>query len=123
CLVGVVDVLVVDAKSQCRRNDALLHFALEKDTYASGALSFPGKVLAHAPSQRLFIADSNNNRIIVADLDGKVLDVAGSGAIGRTDGDFNAATLHHPQGMALDGNMLYVADTENHLLRRLDLQA
>jgi hypothetical protein len=25
--------------------------------------------------------------------------------------------------MALDGNILYVADTENHLLRRLDLQA
>ena len=32
-------------------------------------------------------------------------------------------TFHHPQGMALDGNILYVADTENHLLRRLDLQA
>jgi thiol-disulfide isomerase/thioredoxin len=122
-LERVIDELIAEAKSQGTLNDTPLHFALEKDTYASGALSFPGKVLAHAPSQRLFIADSNNNRIIIADLDGKVLDVAGSGAIGRTDGDFNAATFHHPQGMALDGHILYVADTENHLLRRLDLQA
>ena len=71
----------------------------------------------------MFIAASNNNRIVIADLDGKVLDVAGNGVIGQADGNFNAATLHHPQGMALDGNLLYVADTENHILRRLDLQA
>src|SRR5499427_8260750 len=122
-LERAIDELIAEARSQGTLNDTPLHFALEKDKYASGALSFPGKVLAHAPSQRLFIADSNNNRIVIADLDGKVLDVAGSGALGKTDGDFNVATFHHPQGMALDGQMLYVADTENHLLRRLDLQA
>jgi len=122
-LERVIDELIAEARSQGTLNDTPLHFALEKDKYASGALSFPGKVLAHAPSQRLFIADSNNNRIVIADLDGKVLDVAGSGALGKIDGDFNVATFHHPQGMALDGNILYIADTENHLLRRLDLQA
>ena len=122
-LERVIDELIAEARSQGTFNDTPLHFALEKDTYANGALSFPGKVLAHAPSQRLFIADSNNNRIVIADFDGKVCDVAGSGALGKTDGDFNAATFNHPQGMALDGHILYVADTENHLLRRLDLQA
>jgi thiol-disulfide isomerase/thioredoxin len=122
-LERVIDEVIGEAKSQGMLNDTPLHFALEKDQQASGALSFPGKVLAHAPSQRLFIADSNNNRIVIADLDGKVLDVAGSGALGKADGDFHAATFHHPQGMALDGHLLYVADTENHLLRRLDLQA
>jgi thiol-disulfide isomerase/thioredoxin len=122
-LERVIAELLAEARRQGALNDTPLYFALEKDTYASGALSFPGKVLAHAPSQRLFIADSNNNRIVIADLDGQVLDVAGNGGIGRTDGDCHAATFHHPQGMALDGNVLYVADTENHLLRRLDLQA
>lgn len=122
-LERVIDELIIEARSQGTLNDTPLHFALEKDKYASGVLSFPGKVLAHAPSQRLYIADSNNNRIVIADLDGQVLDVAGNGTIGKIDGDFNAATFHHPQGMALDGNILYVADTENHLLRRLDLQA
>jgi thiol-disulfide isomerase/thioredoxin len=100
-LEHAIDELIAEARSQGTLNDTPLHFALEKDKHASGALSFPGKVLAHAPAQRLFIADSNNNRIVIADLDGHVLDIAGRGALGKTDGDFNVATFHHPQDMAL----------------------
>jgi thiol-disulfide isomerase/thioredoxin len=84
-------------------------------------LRFPGKLLADEPGGRLFIADSNHNRIVVADLAGKVQSVIGSGAIGRADGTFSQASFHHPQGMALVGEDLYVADTENHLLRKVDL--
>ena len=102
---------------------SLMTFDREPDVYAQGVLSFPGKVYAHAPSQRLFIADSNHNRIVIADFAGQVLAVAGSGAIGKSDGPFPTATFSHPQGMTLDGNVLYVADTENHLIRRLDLTA
>jgi sugar lactone lactonase YvrE len=60
---------------------------------------------------------------VVTDLEGSVLTVAGSGAIGKADGDFATASFHHPQGMTLDGELLYVADTKNHLIRRLDLAA
>ena len=43
-------------------------------------LRFPGKVLADADGGRLFIADSNHHRIVVADLQTyEVLDVIGSG--------------------------------------------
>jgi DNA-binding beta-propeller fold protein YncE len=86
-------------------------------------LRFPGKVLADEASGRLFIADSNHNRIIVARLDGTVEHVVGSGQIGRADGTFDACSFNHPQGMALVGDKLYVADTENHLLRKIDLTA
>jgi DNA-binding beta-propeller fold protein YncE len=102
---------------------SLMRFAQAPDAYAQGVLSFPGKVYAHAPSQRLFIADSNHNRIVIADFAGQVLAVAGSGAIGQADGPFLTATFNQPQGMTLDGHVLYVADTENHLIRRLDLTA
>jgi DNA-binding beta-propeller fold protein YncE len=98
-----------------------VHFALERDKAANTPLSYPGKILADEAGNRLFIADSGHNRIVVASLDGKLQSVIGSGQIGRSDGDFHTAQFHHPQGMALSGDVLYVADTENHLLRKIDL--
>jgi len=85
-------------------------------------LRFPGKILADEQGNRLFISDSNHNRIVITTLDGKLLDVIGSGAIGRIDGDYAKASFDHPQGCALRGETLYVADTENHLLRKVDLE-
>ena len=80
-------------------------------------------MLADEASNRLFIADSNYNRIVITNLEGEVLDIAGNGETGRGDGAFKDASFHHPQGMALRGDNLYVADTENHLIRKLDLKA
>jgi thiol-disulfide isomerase/thioredoxin len=85
-------------------------------------LSFPGKVLADTHSRRLFVSDTNHNRIVIAALDdGLVLDIIGAGMSGLTDGAFEEATFDHPQGLALEGDALYLADTENHALRRADL--
>src|SRR6185437_9513894 len=56
------------------------------------------------------------------DLDGKQLAVAGTGKAGRADGDFEKSSFNDPQGMALDGDTLYVADRKNHLIRALDLK-
>lgn len=89
---------------------------------ASNALLFPGKVLADETSGRLFIADSNHNRIVITDMDGNLIDIAGDGYIGKNDGKFSESNFYHPQGMALDGDFLYVADMENHLIRKLDLK-
>src|SRR5206468_2844595 len=97
-----------------------LEFALAKEE--TGPLFFPGKVLADAASKRLFIADSTHNRIVIADLDGKKIAIAGTGAEGMKDGTFAKATFSDPQGMALDGNTLYVADRKNHSIRALDLK-
>jgi thiol-disulfide isomerase/thioredoxin len=98
-------------------------FPLDLVKSANPPLLFPGKVLADEPGNRLFISDSNHHRIVVTALDGKLIETIGSGAIGRDDGDFASATFNHPQGCALHQGMLYVADTENHLIRKVDLQA
>ena len=87
------------------------------------ALSFPGKVLADEAGGRLFIADTNHNRIIVSSFDGDVKQVIGSGEEALVDGPLVQSAFNHPQGMAIDGDILYVADTENHAIRRVDLQA
>src|SRR5262249_10807108 len=86
-------------------------------------LYFPGKVLADGESKRLFIADSTHHRIVITDLDGKKTAVAGTGSEGRSDGPFEKASFRDPQGMALKGDILYVADRKNNLIRALDLKA
>ncbi len=85
-------------------------------------LAYPGKVLADGPGDRLFIADTGHHRLVITRLDGTPLEVVGTGATGAQDGPFEQATFHGPQGMALDGEALYLADTDNHLIRRLDLR-
>jgi hypothetical protein len=85
-------------------------------------LFFPGKVLADAKSNRLFIADSTHHRIVITTLAGKKIAVAGTGVEGQADGPFAKAQFSDPQGMALDGDTLYVADRKNHLIRALDLK-
>lgn len=94
---------------------------LEKLPSGPSSLYFPGKILADPNKDRLFISDSGHNRIVITRRDGQVLDIAGSGESGAKDGTFEEADFFHPQGMALDGDILYVADTENHLIRRLDI--
>ena len=86
-------------------------------------LSFPGKVLADEAGGRLFIADTNHNRIIVSSFDGDVMQVIGTGEEALVDGSLAQSAFNHPQGMAIDGDILYVADTENHAIRRVDLQS
>jgi sugar lactone lactonase YvrE len=97
---------------------------LEREREPASILSFPGKVLADADGGQLFIADTGHHRIIVASLDtGAVLDVIGTGEPGFTEGAFEEAQFRGPQGMALEGDLLYVADTENHAIRRVDLRS
>ena len=108
-----------DAQGQLKR--APLGSSVESEP--DNTLSFPGKVLADGPGDRLFIADTNHNRILVTSLEGAFKQVIGSGKVGLDDGSLTSATFNHPQGMALNGNTLYVADAENHALRKVDLTA
>ncbi len=117
----VIGKLVEHHRAKGTLNEEPLKFSLELDKLTDTPLRFPGKLLADAASDRLFISDSNHNRIVVTTLAGQLVEVIGSGKIGRDDGDYQSASFDHPQGMALVGDQLYVADTENHLLRVIDL--
>ena len=67
-------------RREAARRDAAHAFDLEAASEEATPLRFPGKVLADEPGNRLFISDSNHNRIVIATLDGKLLDMIGSGA-------------------------------------------
>jgi len=90
-------------------------------TAHDGPLAFPGKVVADAATSRLFIADTGHHRVVQTDLDGRVQRVFGSGTPGADDAEAERATFRAPQGMALDGGVLWVADAGNHLVRRVEL--
>jgi DNA-binding beta-propeller fold protein YncE len=96
-----------------------------KPALLTSVLQYPGKVLADKNRDRLYIADSGHNRILIADLKGKLLESIGSGAAGFIDGDFTVAQFSRPQGMEIsaDGRKLYVADRENHAVRAIDLES
>src|SRR5688572_9768001 len=115
--------LVDEFRKRGELNEQPLQLVLERAKVGDLPLAFPGKVLADAAADRLFIADSNHNRIVVTKLDGTLIETIGTGEAGATDGAFEKATFYRPQGLALAGDSLYVADTENHLIRRVYLKS
>ncbi len=68
----------------------------------------------------VFVADGVNNLIRKISTAGVVSTFAGSGLPGAVDGTGTAASFNGPSGLAFDkvGN-LYVADTNNNLIRKI----
>jgi thiol-disulfide isomerase/thioredoxin/sugar lactone lactonase YvrE len=120
-LERAVEMLIKKHRENKTLDENPIHFALEKEL--ERPLNFPGKVLADAKSKRLFIADSTNHRVVVTDLAGNKLAIAGTGEAGNVDGPFNKAQFNDPQGMCLKDDVLYVADRKNHQIRALDFKA
>ncbi|MCH2532450.1 MAG: alkyl hydroperoxide reductase [Dehalococcoidia bacterium] len=85
-------------------------------------LRFPTHVLTDFDNDRLFISDTGHNRIIVASLDGEIQTLIGNGIEGMSDGSFETAQFSQPQGLVQLGEILFAADTTNHLIRMIDLE-
>lgn len=87
-------------------------------------LSFPGKIAKDTVNNRLFISDSNHNRILVTEINQenlKIIDTIGSKQAGNEIGSYSQAKFRQPQGLTYAENTLYVCDTGNHLIKTVDL--
>jgi sugar lactone lactonase YvrE len=84
-------------------------------------LRYPGKVAVGGSPERLFISDTGHHRVLCCDLDGAVRAAYGSGERGLADGPAAQARFDSPQGLWAEDGILYVADTENHAIRAVDL--
>lgn len=86
-----------------------------------GTLLFPGKltVFRNEQEEGLVIADTGNNRILVTDVTGNLKHVIGGFNPGFRDGDFEDAKFNAPQGVCTLGTSIYVADNENHAIRKV----
>lgn len=71
----------------------------------------------------VYVADKDNNSIRIIATDGNVRTLAGSWEPGFKDGKGNKAAFYQPSDVAVDskGNV-YVADTLNHTIRKIDTE-
>lgn len=86
-------------------------------------LRYPSKILLSDDASSVYVADSANNRILKYDVDtGACLASYGNGEAAFVDAkNVLDSSFHFPQGLAIWKNKLYVADTENHAVRMIDL--
>ncbi len=94
---------------------------LKEEACPGHELAFPGKVAVDETLGRLIVSDTGHDRVLIASLDGPVSDVIGSGEAGFADGDFAHARLREPQGIAVHGDQVFIADTGNGSVRVADL--
>jgi YVTN family beta-propeller protein len=122
-LDAFIGQLIAKERANGEINDTPFRFFPESEKPQNTSLLFPGKVCADEAGDRLFIADTGHNRIVITHLSGKVQKIVGNGSEGFVDGTFEKAEFNRPQGMCLVDDILYVADTENHAIRAIDLKS
>lgn len=88
-----------------------------------GALRFPSRVIAQG--DRLYVSDAGHHRVLELRLEGpaqaRIARVFGDGVDGYRDGGASEVRFREPQGLALHGETLLVADRRAHALRAVAL--
>ena len=101
--------------------------SLPAQTTSVSALTVPvvlPSAIVFDSAGNLYFAETGNHVIRKVDTVGNITTIAGTGTQGFSGdtGPATSATLDSPQGLALDtANNLYIADTHNHRIRRLNL--
>ncbi|HUX67813.1 MAG TPA: hypothetical protein VMV31_10025 [Terriglobales bacterium] len=114
-----------------QRGSALRSYGLVNQTVTTlvggpYAFSFPDTegLVYDSANQTLYAADAQRNQVLAFAVGGFAYTVvAGSGLSGYADGVGKAAQFASPHGLALsaDQSTLYVADTNNELIRAVDI--
>ncbi|HWW60201.1 MAG TPA: IPT/TIG domain-containing protein, partial [Thermoanaerobaculia bacterium] len=104
--------------------DVVQVMTLAASKHGNDVFKEPQAVAVDLPSGIVYVADRGHHQIARIDLLGRVTILAGSGKSGRSDGSGLAAQFKEPQGIAIDTarHVIYVADTGNHLIRRVTFE-
>ncbi|XP_061192776.1 NHL repeat-containing protein 2-like [Saccostrea echinata] len=113
-------VLYYKEKGMLSNHDIPLE--LEKKKRSNTPLKFPGKVCVSDTGQEIVVSDTGHNRILVLSKEGIVQHCVGGLDRGFKDGKFSQCRFDSPQGVAMKGGAIYIADTENHTIRKVDIQ-
>ena len=85
--------------------------------------NLPTQLAADPNGGRIFLTDSNNSTIrMISVPDFVVKTIAGKAqSDGKADGPPNKSQFNRPRGIATDGKNVYVSDTGNGIIRKIDL--
>ena len=126
-LHGDGPVAELDARLQAFESELLPDFDDEmagpapRQYEAELPLRFPAGLVV--TPQLLYVADSGHHRILECNHAGRILRQFGSGDRDFVDGTIGAAAFRRPHGICLLRDVLYVADTGNHAIRRINLRS
>lgn len=112
----IQEVLDKAAEADCRSYDPAPQATRPE---SRGPLRFPTRLVASG--SHLYVADTGYNRILELSFEGRVSRQFGSGNPGHWDARGSEAGFRDPVGLALWRDMLFVADTGNHVIRRIRL--
>lgn len=119
CIRRLADGMITTVAGVCGQSG----FSGDGGPAAQARLNFPAN-LAIAADGTIYVSDSQNHRIRRIGTDGIILTVAGNGTPGFSGEGVPAAQAHlrFPRGLAIgpDGS-LYVADFQNHRIRRIGI--
>ena len=120
-LLRAVGNLIEEAKTDGKLDPGALK--LISAPRSDGRLAYPGqlKPLAGAGGARHWVlADGGHNQIVELDNSGAEMARFGSGEAGLLDGSAERAQFNSPQGLIATPDSIYVADTFNHAIRKID---
>jgi thiol-disulfide isomerase/thioredoxin len=90
---------------------------------SDGALAFPGKIKPLGNDARWAVTDGGHHQVVLIDAARNEAVRIGKGEAGFANGDLRTATFNRPQGLVAGTDVIYVADTGNHAIRKIDLIA
>jgi len=121
-LIDAIGELVAQYSSAGRLQPVRLDIELLPQP--QGHFLYPGKlkpVPVRGSEKRWALADGGHNQMVLLDDQGGEIRRFGSGEAGFLDGPADKARFNHPQGLIASTDFIFVADTDNHAIRRIDL--
>lgn len=104
------------------------HFSFFKDSTNGRKLQFfhsaEGGGICSGPKDIFYIADGASHSIYKVDLEKRVISVvAGTGKMGYKNGEGHLSMFAHPVEITMDpSNNIYVADFDNHVVRKIEFK-
>lgn len=119
-LVGLGSAMAQVAVSTLAGSSPAIASGNVDDTGTAARFNSPSGVAVDSLGT-IYVADTVNHRIRIVSPLGVVTPLAGSGSAGSANGTRAAASFNFPQGVATDGTFVYVADTFNHVIRKVQI--